>query len=191
MKHKVKVTVIDKKSYPELQQQFCADPNAGACPCYNIGDEFIFERDEKEDSFWKMGINTLIKTNADSNMVAGGSGMPHCSEAWDAISRQGDSVERGRHLHRSVGRVCLMNVPVTAAVHLHYNQEYTARCRLWSNSRMRSNSRLWSNPRRSSGGTVTDEDRRDGWEVSCLFSLWGEWPSDGHTESKGREQDYA
>ncbi len=49
MKHKGKITVIDKKLYPELQQQFCADPNAGACPCYNMGDEFIFERDEKED----------------------------------------------------------------------------------------------------------------------------------------------
>lgn len=25
MKHKVKVTVIDKKLYPELQQQYCAE----------------------------------------------------------------------------------------------------------------------------------------------------------------------
>ena len=47
MKHKVKVTVIDKKLYPELQQQYCADPNSGMCPCYNVGDEFIFERDEQ------------------------------------------------------------------------------------------------------------------------------------------------
>ena len=31
VKHKVKVTVIDKKLYPELQKQFCADPEAGAC----------------------------------------------------------------------------------------------------------------------------------------------------------------
>lgn len=48
MKHKVKVTVLDKKLYPELQQQYCADPVSGACPCYNVGDEFIFYRDEKE-----------------------------------------------------------------------------------------------------------------------------------------------
>ena len=34
MKHKVKVTVLDKKLYPELQQQYCADPASGACPCY-------------------------------------------------------------------------------------------------------------------------------------------------------------
>ena len=32
MKYKVKVTVLDKKLYPELQQQYCADPNAGALP---------------------------------------------------------------------------------------------------------------------------------------------------------------
>ena len=29
MKHKVKVTVLDKKLYPELQKQYCADPCAG------------------------------------------------------------------------------------------------------------------------------------------------------------------
>ena len=42
MKHRVKVTVLDKKLYPELRQQYLADPKSGACPCYNIGDEFIF-----------------------------------------------------------------------------------------------------------------------------------------------------
>lgn len=39
MQHKCKLTVIDKKLYPELQTQYCADPNSGACPCYNVGDE--------------------------------------------------------------------------------------------------------------------------------------------------------
>lgn len=52
MKHRVKVTVIDKKLYPELQQQYCADPDSGACSCYNVGDEFIFERDGDRDDFW-------------------------------------------------------------------------------------------------------------------------------------------
>lgn len=42
MKHKVKVTVLDKKLYPELQRQYCADANAGPCPCYHVGDEFVF-----------------------------------------------------------------------------------------------------------------------------------------------------
>ena len=47
MKHKVKVTVIDKKIYPELQEKYCAAPKARMCPCYNVGDKFIFERDEE------------------------------------------------------------------------------------------------------------------------------------------------
>ena len=51
MKYKVKVTVIDKKVYPELQKEYCADPNAGSCPCYNVGDEFEFLRDGDRDDF--------------------------------------------------------------------------------------------------------------------------------------------
>ena len=71
MKHKVKVTVLDKKLYPELQRQYCADANAGPCPCYHVGDEFVFLRDDQRDDFWHMGINTLIKTAGDANTVAG------------------------------------------------------------------------------------------------------------------------
>ena len=101
MKHKVKLTVIDKKLYPELQKEYCADENAGACPCYNVGDEFIFEREDGKDDFWAMGINTLFKTDYDKNTIAGGPLKPHCSEAWDAISRyiyaglQGGSIMKG------------------------------------------------------------------------------------------------
>ena len=61
MKHKVKVTVLDKKLYPELQQKYCADPNSGVCPCYNVGDEFVFYRDGDRDDFWHLGLNTLLK----------------------------------------------------------------------------------------------------------------------------------
>lgn len=83
MQHKCKVTVIDKKLYPELQQKYIADPNAGVCPFYNVGDEFIFERYGNEDTFWTMGKGT------------------QCAEAWDCISRyiytalQGGSIMRG------------------------------------------------------------------------------------------------
>ena len=87
MKHKVKVTVLDKKLYPELQKQYCANPDSGACPCYNVGDEFVFYRDDERDDFWHMGLNTLVKTNGNRDTVAGGPKMPFCSEAWDAISR--------------------------------------------------------------------------------------------------------
>ena len=94
MKHKVKVTVLDKKLYPELQQEYCTEPNSGTCPCYNVGDEFIFYRDEVRDDFWRVGLNTLVKTNADPDTVAGGPKMPFCSEAWDAPL----------HLYRITGR---------------------------------------------------------------------------------------
>ena len=87
MKHKIKLTVLDTKLYPELQSQYCKDPLSGKCPCYNVGDEFIFERDGDKDDFWHMGLNTLVKTKGDPDKVAGGPKMPHCSEAWDAISR--------------------------------------------------------------------------------------------------------
>ena len=101
MKHKIKLTVIDKKLYPELQQQYCADPNSGMCPCYNVGDEFIFEREDGKDDFWHMGLNTLTKTDYNPDTIAGGPKLPHCSEVWDAISRyiytglQGGSIMKG------------------------------------------------------------------------------------------------
>lgn len=101
MQHKVKLTVIDKKLYPELQAQYCADPHSGACPCYNVGDTFIFERYGTADDFWHMGLNTLKQTDNGVDRIAGGAAFPHCSEAWDAISRyiytglQGGSIMRG------------------------------------------------------------------------------------------------
>ena len=48
-----------------------------------------------------MGLNTLVKTTADSDTIAGGPKMPFCSEAWDAIARyiytglQGGSIMNG------------------------------------------------------------------------------------------------
>ena len=101
MKHKVKLTVIDRKYYPELQEKYCADPKSGPCPCYNVGDEFVLYRDGERDDFWHMGLNTLVKTSGDPDKVAGGPKMPHCSELWDAISRyiytglQGGSIMKG------------------------------------------------------------------------------------------------
>lgn len=101
MKHKVKVTVLDTKLYPELQEAYCADPQSGKCSVYNPGDEFIFLRDGDRDDFWNMGINTLVKTTGDPDAVAGGPKHPFCSELWDAISRyiyaglQGGSIMKG------------------------------------------------------------------------------------------------
>lgn len=90
MQHKVKLTVLDKKLYPELQREYCIDKEAGACPCYEIGDEFIFTRYGEEDDFWHGGINTVVNRaeRADGEeFIAGGVHYPHCAEAWDAFSR--------------------------------------------------------------------------------------------------------
>lgn len=99
MQHKCKVTVIDKKVYPELQRQYCADPEVGACSCYQVGDEYVFERYAGADHFWREGIGTLVQGDQ-TDATAGSAVRPHCSEAWDAISRyiytalQGGSIMR-------------------------------------------------------------------------------------------------
>lgn len=101
MQHKCKVTVLDKKLYPELQAQYCADPHAGPCPCYHVGDEYIFERYGQADDFWHLGAGTLVNGADRRDGTAGSPGVPHCSEAWDAVSRyiytalQGGGVMRG------------------------------------------------------------------------------------------------
>lgn len=94
MQHKVKVTVIDKKLYPELQREYCMDPASGACPVYNVGDEYVFSRYSSKDDFWHIGLDTLSFC-ADPDGVAGGKKFPHCSEAWDAIAR---------YIYRTSGR---------------------------------------------------------------------------------------
>ncbi len=82
MQYKCRVTVIDKKCFPELQSKYLADPKSGECPFYNVGDTFLFERYGDEDTFWREGNGT------------------QCAEAWGCISRyiytalQGGSIMR-------------------------------------------------------------------------------------------------
>ncbi|MBE6117677.1 MAG: TIGR04076 family protein [Solobacterium sp.] len=83
MKHKVKVTVIDKKCYDDLQEKYLANPKSGPCPVYNIGDEFIFGTDPEDTKYFRCADGT------------------QCAEAWDCISRyiytglQGGSIMNG------------------------------------------------------------------------------------------------
>ena len=56
MEHEVKVTVLDKKLFPELQAEYCAVPDSGKCPCYNVGDEFLFYRNDERDDYWHMVV---------------------------------------------------------------------------------------------------------------------------------------
>lgn len=89
MEYQVKVTVIDKKLYPELQEEYCLVPRSGKCPCFNVGDEFLFCRNEERDDFWHMGEGTLIKKGIPEDSLihpgtkhCGEVGVPFCSEAW-------------------------------------------------------------------------------------------------------------
>ena len=78
MEHRVKVTVLDKKLYPELQAQYCAVPDSGKCPCYNVGDEFMFYRNDERDDYWHMGAGTLIKSGEPDKDVLLSPGTQHC-----------------------------------------------------------------------------------------------------------------
>lgn len=87
MRHECKVTVLETKLFPGLQHEYLADPNSGVCPCFEVGQEFLFRRDANNDDFWHFG--------RDLNPA-----FP-CAEAWDCISRyiytalQGGSIMHG------------------------------------------------------------------------------------------------
>lgn len=42
MKHQCKITVLETKVFPDLQEKYLADPKSGPCPCFKVGDEFIW-----------------------------------------------------------------------------------------------------------------------------------------------------
>lgn len=64
MEYGCKVTVNDKKLFQELQQQYCAVPDSGKCPCFHVGDEFLFYRNDERDDYWHAGAGTLVKSGA-------------------------------------------------------------------------------------------------------------------------------
>lgn len=79
MKHKVKITVIKKECYEDLQGKYLADPKSGPCSMFEVGQEFI------------------IDGHGYQSMNEG----KFCMEAWDAINRyvyaalQGGSIMNG------------------------------------------------------------------------------------------------
>ena len=83
MKHQCKITVLETKVFPELQEKYLADPKSGPCPCFKVGDEFILDRTPEKDDFYHL-MNGKF-----------------CGEAWDAVSRyvytalQGGSIMHG------------------------------------------------------------------------------------------------
>ncbi len=80
---KVKVTVIDKKCFSDLQEKYLSNPHAGPCDRFAIGDTFIFDNFGGPEEFWRLN------------------GHNRCTEVWDCISRyvytalQGGSIMKG------------------------------------------------------------------------------------------------
>jgi len=79
MGYKVKLTVIRRECYKDLQEQYLADPKSGKCEFFEDGQEWIIENND----FFRMMNGSF------------------CAEAWDAISRyvyaglQGGSIMKG------------------------------------------------------------------------------------------------
>lgn len=69
MKHECKITVLETKVFPELQEKYLADPKSGPCPCFKAGETFTLKRTPERDDFYHM-MNGRF-----------------CGDAWDAISR--------------------------------------------------------------------------------------------------------
>ena len=83
MEHKCRITVLRKECYSDLQEEYLANPKSGVCPMFEVGQEFILERNSERDDFW--------------NMLDG----KFCAEASNAMSRyvytalQGGSIMKG------------------------------------------------------------------------------------------------
>ena len=83
MQHECRITVLETKVFPELQEKYLADPKAGPCPCFKAGDTFLLKRTPQQDDFYHL-MNGKF-----------------CGEAWDAVSLyvytalQGGSIMHG------------------------------------------------------------------------------------------------
>ena len=51
MQHECRITVLETKVFPELQEKYLANPKSGACPFFKAGDEFILKRTPQQDDF--------------------------------------------------------------------------------------------------------------------------------------------
>ena len=83
MQYECKITVLDTKVFPELQEKYLANPKSGKCPFFSVGDTFVLKRTAEQDDFYHL-MNGRF-----------------CGEAWDAISRYVYSALQGGSIMRS------------------------------------------------------------------------------------------
>ena len=83
MQYECKITVLETKVFPELQEKYLADPKSGPCPFFHAGDTLVLKRTPEQDDYYHQ-MNGRF-----------------CGEAWDAVSRyvytalQGGSIMKG------------------------------------------------------------------------------------------------
>ena len=65
MQYECKITVLETKVFPELQERYLADPKSGPCPFFKAGDTFVLKRTPEQDDFYHLMNGTF------------------CGEAWD------------------------------------------------------------------------------------------------------------
>ena len=83
MQYDCKITVLDTKVFPELQEKYLANPKSGKCPFFSVGDTFVLKMTAQQDDFYHL-MNGRF-----------------CGEAWDAISRYVYSALQGGSIMRS------------------------------------------------------------------------------------------
>jgi len=54
MQHECKITVLETKCFPELQEQYLADRGSGLCPFFKPGDTFLLKRTPQQDDFYHL-----------------------------------------------------------------------------------------------------------------------------------------
>ena len=67
MQHECRITVLETKCFPELQEQYLADPKSGPCPFFKPGNTFLIKRTPQQDDFYHLMEGRF------------------CGEAWDAV----------------------------------------------------------------------------------------------------------
>ncbi len=53
MQHECRITVLETRCYPELQEKYLADSKSGPCPFFKPGDTFLLKRTPQQDDFYQ------------------------------------------------------------------------------------------------------------------------------------------
>lgn len=65
MTRKVKITVLKRECYTDLQQQYLSNPQSGPCPVFHEGQEFIIENND----YWKMNLQGFCRKHGTASTV--------------------------------------------------------------------------------------------------------------------------